>query len=159
MPGITSVSRQSRSLAPPQLVHESGIKVPYNWSAGEALSRFLTALRDEGKIMGARCPACRLVYVPPRKSCGACFVDCAEWVETGPGGVLESFTQALYDSPAHPRARPVYGLIRLDGAGTALLHLLEGPVERLRAGMRVEAVFAPERKASILDILHFRTAP
>ncbi len=77
-------------------------------------------------------------------------------METGPGGVLESFTQARYDSPAHPRARPVYGLIRLDGAGTSLLHLVEGPVEKLRVGMRVSAVFEPERKGSILDILHFR---
>lgn len=153
------MSRPSRSLAPPQLVHESGIKVPYRWSAGETLSRFLTALRDEGKIMGLRCPACGLVYVPPRKTCGTCFAACSEWVQTGPGGVLETFTQALYDSPAHSAPRPVYGLIRLDGAGTSLLHLVEGPREKLRAGLRVEAVFAPQRTASILDILRFRVVP
>ena len=140
------------------LTHESGIKVPYSWSAGETLSRFLRALRDERKILGTRCPACRTVFVPPRKTCGTCFVDCGEWVEAGPGGVLESFTQARYDSAAHPGPRPIYGLIRLDGAGTSLLHLVEGPLEDLRIGLRVEAVFASERTGSIRDILHFRRA-
>ena len=34
------------------------IKMPYTWSVGEVGSRFLVALRDEGKILGNRCPLC-----------------------------------------------------------------------------------------------------
>ena len=137
------------------LVHESRIAVPYSWSAGETGSRFLKALRDERKILANRCPACRRVFVPPCKSCGSCFQACEEWLEVGPRGTLLSFTQALYESPIHPGPRPVYGLIRLDGADTAFLHRLEAGLAELRIGMTVEAVFAESRNASILDIDHF----
>lgn len=150
---------EPRPKPPEILVHESRIAVPYSWSAGEVLSRFLRALRDERKILATRCPSCRKAFVPPRKTCGACFKPCGEWVAVGPGGTLESFTQALYASPAHPRERPLYGLIRLDGADTLLPHLLgETTLAALRRGLRVEAVFAAQRTGSILDILHFRPA-
>lgn len=133
------------------LVHEGRIAVPYAWSAGEVLSRFLKALRDERKILANRCPGCRKVYVPPKKTCGTCFADCGDWLEVGPRGRLISFTQALYDDK-----RPIYGRILLDGADTGLLHFLSGAeLGELRSGMAVEAVFAESRAGSILDISHF----
>lgn len=142
---------------PENLVVESRIQVPYAWSAGETGSRYLKALRDERKILGNRCPGCRRVFVPPRKSCGDCFQECRDWQEVGPRGTLLSFTQALYDSLAHPASRPIYGLIRLDGADSALPHLLgEVELSALRIGARVEPVFAERRSASIMDILYFR---
>ena len=51
----------------------------------------------------------------------------------------------------------VYALINLDGANTGFLHLL-GDVDpdSVKEGMRVEAVFAEERKGSPLDIAYFR---
>ena len=141
------------------LVHESRIQVPYAWSAGATLTRFLKGLRDSKSILATRCPACRKVFVPPRRSCGTCFQDCAEWREVGPRGTLLSFTQALYDSAAHAKPRPIIGLIKLDGADTAILHLLyEARLEDLRIGTIVEPVFAAERSGAILDILHFRPA-
>lgn len=139
------------------LIHESRIAVPYTWSAGEVLSRFLKALRDERKILGTRCPGCGKVFIPPRKTCGGCFKACADWLEVGPRGTLLSFTQALYESPVHPRPRPLYGLILLDGAHTALAHLLgEAELSALKTGMKLEPVWAEVRTASILDILYFR---
>lgn len=139
------------------LVHESRIQVPYSWSAGTVLTRFLRSLRDDGAILATRCPACRKVFAPPRRSCGTCFADCGEWLEVGPGGTLVSFTQALYESPLHPGERPLFGLIRLDGADTSLLHRLGGAgLADLQPGMRVEPVFAEKRTGSILDIRHFR---
>src|SRR5947209_8741552 len=108
------------------LVHHSRIAVPYAWSAGTTGTRFFKALAEEGRFLATRCPACRKVFLPPAKSCGRCLKDCEEWLEVGPGGVLLSFTQADYESPAHPWPKPIYGLIRLDGADTALLHVLKG---------------------------------
>jgi uncharacterized OB-fold protein len=47
-------------------------------------------------------------------------------------------------------------LIQLDGADTSLAHVVRGEdLNRLAVGLRVRAVFARERKASILDISHF----
>ena len=144
-------------MTPEPLVHESRIKVPYRWSAGETGTRFLAGLRDEGRIRGTRCPGCRKAYVPPRRDCPACFMRCREWVEVGPEGTLVSFTRAGYETAAQPVRSPVYGLIRLDGADTAMLHLLSG-IEGLRTGMRVRAVFREERRGSVLDIRHFEPA-
>lgn len=131
------------------LVYESRIKVPYRWSAGETGTRFLTELRDRSKLVGLRCPRCGKVRVPPRRHCPECFVRCQDWVEVGPGGELVSFTQASQG--------PLYGLVKLDGADTALLHLLGGcGLSELRRGLRVEAVFESRRRGSILDLRHFR---
>jgi uncharacterized OB-fold protein len=141
------------------LVYESRIKVPYAWSAGKVGTHFLTQLK-EGRIVGTRCPSCGKVSVPPRKSCGVCFVPFERFVDVGPKGVLESFTRPCYESAALPALRPVFGLIRLDGADSSLLHHVDASAyERLRPGLRVEAVFRDERRGHILDILHFKEAP
>ena len=50
-----------------------------------------------------------------------------------------------------------YALIKLDGADTALLHVLgEVDLRKLSTGMRVEPVFAEEPKGSILTIKYFK---
>ena len=139
------------------LVYKSQIKVPYKWAAGETGSRFFIELRDNKRFVVTRCGACAKTYVPPKKTCPGCFKACTETVEVGPGGTLLAFTQAEVASPAHPVDRQVYGLIRLDGADTAMLHLVGGtPLAALRVDMRVEAVFKEDRKGHILDIAYFK---
>ena len=59
----------------------------------------------------------------------------------------------------HPSASAfAYVLVKLDGADTALAHIVKDHLERLRVGSRVQAVWAPddERKGSVLDIDCFR---
>jgi uncharacterized OB-fold protein len=48
--------------------------------------------------------------------------------------------------------------VRLDGADTALPHVVTEGVDRVRVGLRVEAVWRPdgERVGSIRDIAGFR---
>lgn len=135
----------------------AGVNLNFSYAAGEAASRFLTALRDEQRIYGTRCPACARVLVPARSFCPRCFVDTTDWIEVGPMGTLV----AIASAPPPPRspAPPLpIGLIRLDGADTNFVHLLgETSIERVTPGMRVEAVFAQERSGSILDIAYFRS--
>ena len=143
------------------LVHQSQINVPYSWWAGDTASRFFTALRDEKKILGTRCDACNRTFVPPRKTCPLCFGENENWVEVAPHGVVESFTVARRQLAAIPRKVPViFGLIRLDGADTALLHYIdEVAPETVQIGMRVTACFAPDPGGNITDITHFKPAP
>ena len=143
------------------LVHQSQINVPYSWWAGDTASRFFVALRDEQKILGTRCDACNRTFVPPRKTCPLCFGDNEKWVEVSPQGVVESFTVARRQLAAIPRKVPVvFGLIRLDGADTALLHYIdEIAPEAVRIGMRVTACFASQPCGHITDITHFKPAP
>ena len=59
----------------------------------------------------------------------------------------------------HPFTTPfAFVLVRLDGADTALAHVVKDDVARLRVGTRVEAVWAPDdqRQGTIRDIACFR---
>ena len=65
-----------------------------------------------------------------------------------------------YDDKHLPRKAPfVLALIKLDGADTPFMHILEEcPIEEVKIGMKVEAVFAKETTNTILDIDHFKPA-
>lgn len=43
---------------------EAPIYLKYQFTAGEATSRFLSAVK-QGRLVGQRCPSCNNVYVPP----------------------------------------------------------------------------------------------
>jgi hypothetical protein len=131
------------------------IKMPYTWSVGEVGSRFLVALRDEGKILGNRCPLCGTVYVPPRRNCGRCFVDigAGDWLELGAEGVVTAHAIVHEAGPLQPAEPPfAYAIIQLDGADVGLVHLVKEGLERLKNGARVRARFAGQRSGRILDI-------
>ncbi|MBW1677272.1 MAG: Zn-ribbon domain-containing OB-fold protein [Deltaproteobacteria bacterium] len=140
------------------LVINSQINVPYDWWAGETASRFFIDIRDDQKILGTRCEKCHKVFVPPRKTCPRCFCEQTSWVELPPEGELVTYTIAWRQLPALPKKAPViFGLIKLDGADTALLHYLdEIDPDRIKIGMRLTASFANNRKGNILDIKYFR---
>ena len=135
----------------------------YKWSAGDVGSKFFIALRDEGKIMGAKTKSGR-VLMPPRAFDEDTFEPIDGLVEVGPGGVIETYSVSYLNPDASPRDEPwSMGAIKLDGADTTLLHLLVGvdnPAKDWKIGMRVVAVLKPkeEREGSILDIAHFEPA-
>ena len=106
-------------------------------------SRFLIELRDNKKIMGTRCTACDLVYVPARSVCKHCFEQLDKWVEVSDKGTLQTYTVAGQANGVQPVDPPIiYGVILLDGASTGLVHMLsEVDFEKLAVGMRVKAVF------------------
>lgn len=129
----------------------TGIEVPinlqYEFTAGAALTRFLTRIR-EGRIIGERCPLCSNVYVPPRGSCSRCGIETAETVELPDTGIIESFTIVHIPLPGNPIKPPfIAANIRLDGADIAFLHLVsEVPNEQVKVGMRVQAVWKPREQ-------------
>jgi uncharacterized OB-fold protein len=133
------------------------IAVPYSWWVGETGSRFLVSLRDDQKILGAKCSKCGTVYVPPRKNCGRCFVDINEWVNIADEGVVEAYTIVHYANPVQPAKTPfAYALIKLDGADVSFLHLIKNNLDQLKNGVRVKAKFKAERTGAILDIDSFK---
>ncbi|HUT52152.1 MAG TPA: Zn-ribbon domain-containing OB-fold protein [bacterium] len=141
------------------LVSEQVLQVPYKYSAGPVVSRFLIGLRDEKKIYAQKCGHCGKVCLPPRASCTSCRRDMSEWVEVGPEGSLVNFTVVHYSEPMHPATAPyIIGIIRLDGADTGLVHVVRAPEQDLKIGLRVRPVFAKERKGHILDLECFEPA-
>jgi hypothetical protein len=139
-------------------VYHGKIYIPNTYTAGAVGSHFLIELRDNKKIMGTKCPACDLVYVPARSVCKYCFARLDQWVEVSDIGTLQTYTVAGQRNGVQPVDPPIiYGIIQLDGASTGLVHMLsEVEFEKLAIGMRVKAVFAEKRVGSILDIKYFK---
>jgi uncharacterized OB-fold protein len=137
---------------------EGRVDVAYRWSAGVAGGRFLQELRDNGKIMGATCPQCGRVLVPPRSFCEECFVETTDWVEGGPGGTILTYAESYFGLQGQRLEEPWYvGIVKLDSSDGGLFHRLVADDGEIAIGSRVEAVLADERTGSILDIEHFRT--
>ena len=140
------------------LVHQGVIRVPYTWAAGVVASKFYAGLRNK-RIYGVRCPTCRIVLVPPKKTCHRCFGELSEWVEVGHEGILQTFTVVHYHEPElHPLKAPfAYGIIKLDGADTGMTHIIaEADMKALKEGMRVKAVFREKPEGNYLDIEYFK---
>ncbi|MBI5529451.1 MAG: hypothetical protein HY897_24255 [Deltaproteobacteria bacterium] len=128
------------------MIREGSIHIPFTYAAGRAASRFLVVLRDEGRILGSPCPACRRVLCPARSFCPRCGEETGEPVVVDPAGTVVSFTET---------AAGVFGLVRPDGADTAMLHRLLPAGAKWTIGARVRARLLPERTGSITDIEGF----
>lgn len=135
------------------MILEGNITIPYKWTTGAAIGRFLGELRDNAKIFGARCDACGKVYVPPPDVCGECFKPLSDWVELSGEGTVIAASIVEHGMPWSPLPVPyTLALIKLDGADTNMIHLASANVA---PGVRVRAVFKQVRDGSILDIDRF----
>ena len=139
------------------------VKVPVKMEFNQNLSwgrisRFVAELRDNKRIMGAKCPKCGTVWCPPIADCIKCFVP-NDWVEVGPQGIIQTYTIA-YMPPAWAMDLEIpyaIALIKLDGADTGMLHYVKDlDVKEVKIGLRVEAVFKDKREGRITDISHFK---
>lgn len=130
---------------------------PYSRSVGPIIGAFLTGLRD-GRIVGVT-GAAGTVIVPPTEYDPTTGEDVGAIVEVGPGGVVETWSWVADPLPKHPLDRPfAWALIRLDGASTAMLHVVDaGSPDAITTGGRVVARFRPqaERIGHIKDIEAF----
>ena len=135
------------------------MEFPYKHSTGEVIGRFLAGLKEQKRIWGQRVGG-QGVVVPPL---GYSEVDASaggEWVEVKPTGTVTAFAR-VHEPIAHLHPCSTafaFVLVQLDGADTALAHVVRDDLDRLRVGTRVEAVWAAdeERRGSIRDIAHFR---
>jgi uncharacterized OB-fold protein len=135
------------------MILEGDITIPYKWTTGATIGRFLAELRDNARITGARCEACGKVYAPPPDVCGQCFAPLIEWVNLSGEGEVVACSVVERAQPWSPQKPPyTLGLIKLDGADTNIVHIVRAGVT---TGERVRAVFKQERTGTILDIDYF----
>jgi uncharacterized OB-fold protein len=135
---------------------EVTMEFPYKHSTGETIGRFLAGLKAQ-QVWGQKV-ARQGVVVPPL---GYSEIDASaggEWVavkSTGTVTAVAGVAKPLVD--LHPSTEPfAFVLVRLDGADTALAHVVTDGHERVQVGSRVEAVWADERTGTIRDIARFR---
>lgn len=135
------------------------MEFPYKHSTGPVIGRFLAGLKEQKKIWGQRA-AGQGVVVPPTGYSEVDGSPSSEWVEVKDTGVVTA--AAIVRQPIaglHPCTAPfAFVLVRLDGADTAIAHVVTDDLDKLKVGVRVQAVWAPDdqRRGSVRDIACFR---
>jgi hypothetical protein len=155
----------STSVATDPFVIEQRWDLTYTHTADPVTARFLRVLRDEGRLLGVRCPICERVLAPPRPFCDRDFCEVGDWVELPRSGTLELFTIMYLKIDGLPEPPYVLAYVRPDGADTAIGGFLEGvdlssaeaALEQLAIGAPVAIELRDERHGRITD-LYFRLA-
>jgi uncharacterized OB-fold protein len=94
------------------------------------------------------------VIVPPTEYDPETSEPLSEFVDVGETGIVTSWAWVTQPRPNHPLQRPfAWALVRLDGADTAMLHLVDAGTESVMStGMRVRVRWAAEPQGGIRDI-------
>jgi len=130
------------------------VEYPFTRTTGPVIGAFFTALR-EGFIVGIRGSDGRVI-VPPFEYDPQTSEPLTEIVEVADEGEIVSWAWSGEPLEGQPLDHPFgWALIKLDGADTGFLHVVDGPKEQLRTGVRVKARWAAEREGSINDIEAF----
>ncbi len=132
------------------------LEYDYRRSLGSVLSRFFTSLRDR-KIEAVKTRTGRVLMPPAEYDPETGDATTDDWTEVGPGGTLKSWAWVQQPLERHIPDEPfAFALIQLDGADTALTHLVTADAEDdLKVGMRVTAKWADETIGAIGDIVAF----
>lgn len=128
------------------------LEYPYRRSVGPVIGTFLAGLKEE-RILGSRTPAGD-VLVPVSEFDPATGDNLTEICDVSDSGTVTSWTWVAEPRAKHPLQKAfAWGLIRLDGASTSMLHAIDaGEASRMATGMRVKARWREERKGMITDI-------
>ncbi|MFJ9638769.1 Zn-ribbon domain-containing OB-fold protein [Streptomyces sp. NPDC101178] len=131
------------------------VEFPFTRSLGPVQSAFLTGLRER-TVLGVRTDD-GTVLVPPVEYDPVTANELRELVEVAATGTVTTWAW----NPSPRRAQPLetpfaWVLVRLDGAGTALLHALDASgADAVHTGMRVRIRWAADRTGAITDIACF----
>lgn len=138
------------------------MQFPYKHSTGPVVGRFLAALKEQKRLWGQRV-AGQGVVVPPVGYSETDASEAQEWVPVDDSGVVTAVAKVHQPIEGlHPSTEPfAYVLVKLDGADTAMPHIVTESIDRLTVGARVRAVWASdeERRGTWRDILQFRLLP
>jgi uncharacterized OB-fold protein len=100
--------------------------ITYQHVADAVTEKFLATLRDEGRLLGRRCPACGRVLLPAASVCERDLEPTTEWVELPMSGSVAMAT-VVYQ-PIRGLPDPPYALayVLVDGADTTIPVRIEG---------------------------------
>ncbi|WNI26520.1 OB-fold domain-containing protein [Streptomyces sp. ITFR-16] len=131
------------------------VEFPFTRSLGPVQSAFLTGLRER-TVLGVRTGDGK-VLVPPVEYDPVTAEEIRDLVEVAPTGTVTTWAWNPRPRRAQPLDTPfAWVLVRLDGADTALLHVLDAPgPDAVRTGMRVRIRWAESRTGAITDIACF----
>lgn len=128
------------------------LEYAYTRSVGPVIGRFFTGLRDK-KIEGIKGSRGQVI-VPPVEYDPQTADALSDFVEVGESGVVTTWAWINEPRSNNPIQKPfAWALIKLDGADTAMLHVVDaGSEANMKTGMRVRARWRTERDGRIQDI-------
>ncbi|MDJ0460149.1 OB-fold nucleic acid binding domain-containing protein [Streptomyces sp. H27-C3] len=131
------------------------VEFPFTRSLGPVQSAFLTGLRER-TVLGVR-GADGKVLVPPVEYDPVTAEEIRHLVEVAPTGTVTTWAWNPTPRRDQPLSTPfAWVMVKLDGADTALLHVLDAPrADAVSTGMRVRIRWAGERSGAITDIACF----
>ncbi len=131
------------------------VEYPFRRTLGPVQSAFFTGLR-EGMVLGVRGSDGR-VHCPPVEYDPVTSEELTDLVEIGTSGTVTTWSWEPSPRPQQLLDRPFgWALIRLDGADTAMLHVVDaGSADRMATGMRVRIRWAEDRPGGMADIACF----
>ncbi len=138
------------------------IPTKYLYSYGVAGERFFREIKENGRLMAAKCNSCKLTYLPPRLYCEQCFGELKDWTKIEPTGEVYSYTLAHIEPDRKRLKQPrVLAFIRFRDIHGGLVHELGNvSAKRVKIGLKVKARFKAKAKrtGSITDIDYFEPA-
>ena len=138
-------------------VLEASFELSYKYkrSSGPVMSKFFEGLSQK-KILGTKSKA-QKVFAPAAEYDPHTREALTELVEVGPGGTIASWSWVNKPRSHHLLQSPfAFALIKLDGADTAMLHMIFDCDESdLGVGKKVLPVWSDNPTESITDINYF----
>lgn len=135
-------------MSEPIVLHQK-INLPYRYTAGEFHKAFLHGLAEQ-RIVGSRCADCTTLAVPARPFCPNCSARNTDIVDMASEAELVSWTTVT--RLGIPRT---FGLVRVAGADTVMLHFVEAGGRSLVEGLRLVPRWASDAVADITAIEAF----
>lgn len=127
------------------------IEYPFNRTTGPVIGAFLTGLREK-KVLGIRGADGRVIC-PPVEYDPDTGEPLTEIVEVGTEGEVTTWSWVGEPREGQPLdGAHALALVRLDGADTAMLHVVDG---RVATGDRVRIRWTEEPEGLITDIAAF----
>lgn len=135
------------------------IPTKYLYSYGIAGERFFREIKNNGRLMAAKCNKCKLTYLPPRLYCEECFEKLEAWTALKVKGQIDSYTIAHVSGDGKRLQEPkILAFIKFDRIKGGMIHWADNLGRRkVVIGMKVQPKFKPksQRTGSMTDIEYF----
>lgn len=130
----------------------------YTRSTGPVIGQFLTSLRDK-KIIGIKGSEGQVIC-PPTEYDPKTAEELTEFVDLAETGTVTTWAWVNEPRPKHHLDKPfAWALVKLDGADTAMLHMVDaGSETNMKTGMKVKVRWAEETTGFMTDIACFEPA-
>ncbi len=128
------------------IVLRQKINLPYRYTAGDFHKAFLYGLADR-RIVGSTCDGCGTLAVPARPFCPSCSAHSADVIDMALEAELVSWTTVTRDGKTS-----TFGLVRVAGADTLMLHRVEAGDCPLDVGLALVPRWSSDAVPDILAI-------